>query len=341
MSILRPGRVFVICEAGVTNYGVPELAHRQVDVAADSGADAVKFQAWRTESLVSRPVAERLSDELGFDWFQRMADRELPFEELDRLGRHARDRGLVFFATPHDDASLDFLVGVLDVPCLKVGSGEASNWAFLRRVGESGKPVLISFGLQSDGEARRAVDLLQGAGAAEVIAFHTVSVYPTPPELASLARIPRLAELLGVPIGISDHTVGWHIPLAAVALGAQAIEKHLTFDKSDPRSLDNPGALEPEEFPEMVRQVRELELALLPPPAEDERIEHSRGWALQAVVAAGRLEAGHVLTADDVAFKRPGRGGVPAAEVARLLSRRLRRAVEPDEQIRLEDVDDA
>jgi len=339
VSILPENRVFVICEAGVTNYGDPELAQRQVDAAAAGGVDAVKFQAWQTEQLVSRPVAERLSGELGYDWFQRMQERELPSDELRRLQDSATAHGLVFFATPHDDASLEFLVAELDVPCLKVGSGEASNWSFLRRVGAAGKPVLIAFGLQTDEEARRAVDLLGESGASEIVAFHTTSVYPTPPELADLGRIARLRELLGVPIGLSDHTVGWHIPLAAVALGARAVEKHLTFDKADPRSLDNPGALEPEEFAQMVREIRELEAALAARPDDDERIDHSRGWALQAVVSSRPLERGHALAATDIAFKRPGLGGVPAAEADRLLGRRLRRDVDVDEQIQLEDVD--
>ena len=332
-------RVFVICEAGVTNYGDPELALRQVEAAAESGADAVKFQAWRTEELVSRPVAERLRAELGYDWFERMQERELPFDELRRLQGHAAERGLVFFATPHDEASLDFLVDELDVPCLKVGSGEASNWSFLRRIGASRKPVLIAFGLQSDDEARKAIDVLGESGAPELVAFHTTSVYPTPPELADLGRIGRLRELLGVPVGLSDHTVGWHIPLAAVALGAMAIEKHLTFDKADPRSLDNPGALEPDELARMTSQIRELEAALSERPADDARLARSRGWALQAVVAARALERGHELSADDVAFKRPGLGGVPAAEAERLLGRRLRRDLQADEQILLDDVE--
>ncbi len=332
-------RVVVICEAGVTNYGDPALAARQVDVAGDSGSDAVKFQAWKTENLISKPVAERLSGELGWNWFDRMASRELSEAELLALQERAVGRGLLFFATPHDDASLDFLADELDAPCLKIGSGEASNWRFLRRVAAARKPVMIAFGLQDDDEARRAVELLREAGAPEVIAFHTVSVYPTPPELAALDRIPRLAELLDVPIGISDHTVGWHIPLAAVALGARAVEKHLTFDKTDPRSLDNPGALEPREFAEMTRQIRELERALRPPPEDDERITAARDWALQAVVAARALPEHHVLEAADLAFKRPARGGLPASEVERILGRRLCRAIELDEQIKLDDVD--
>jgi sialic acid synthase SpsE len=339
MSILPENRVFVVCEAGVTNYGDPKLAARQVDVAADSGCDAVKFQAWRTDSLVSRPVAERLSDELGYDWYERMSSRELPFAELARLQQQAKDRGLVFFATPHDDASLEFLADELDMPCLKVGSGESNNWQFLKRVAAKRKPVLIAFGMQSDDDARRAVSLLLEAGSPEVVAFHTVSLYPTPFELARLDRIQRLRDLLDVPIGISDHTVGWHIPLAAVALGARAVEKHLTFDKADPRSLDNPGALEPQEFPEMVRQIRELEQALLAPAGDDSRLDDARDWALQAVVAARALGAGHVLTEDDVAFKRPGRGGVPAADVDLLLGRPLLRSIDVDEQIRRGDVD--
>jgi len=339
VTLLPDDRVFVVCEAGVTNYGDPELAHRQVDVAAESGCDAVKFQAWRTDSLVSRPVAERLAGELGFDWYERMASRELPPDELVRLRDRATGRGLLFFATPHDEASLELLVDELDVPCLKVGSGEASNWRFLERIGACGKPVLIAFGLQSDDEALRAVALLREAGAPEVVAFHTVSLYPTPAASANLRRFVRLQELLDVPVGISDHTVGWHVPLAAVALGARAIEKHLTFDRTDPRSLDNPGALEPDELGRMVAQVRELELALGEPPADDAaRLSSSGDWALQAVVATRRLEAGHVLTEDDLTFKRPALGGIPASEAGTLPGRRLRNAVDADEQIRVEDL---
>jgi N-acetylneuraminate synthase/N,N'-diacetyllegionaminate synthase len=267
-----------------------------------------------------------------------MASRELSFDELRDLRRDAHERGLIFFATPHDDASLSFLADDLDVPCLKIGSGESNNWHFLRRVGATKKPILIAFGLQDASEARRAVDVLQEAGAPEVVAFHTVSVYPTPYELANLRRIAELRELLDVPIGLSDHTIGWHVPLAAVALGAQAVEKHLTFDRSDPRSLDNPGALEPEGFAHMVAQIRDLEQSLATPPEASTVFEASRDWALQAVVAAHDLQEGDVLGVEHVAFKRPARGGVLAAEVDTLLGKRLVRRVEADEQILPSDV---
>jgi N-acetylneuraminate synthase/N,N'-diacetyllegionaminate synthase len=320
--------VFVVAEAGVSNYGDPELAHRQVDAAADAGADAVKFQAWRTSELVSR------STELGQRWHERMAGRELPPEAFPELQAHAAERGLLFFATAHDAPSVAFLVD-LDVPLVKVGSGEASNWEFLRVVGAAGRGVQIAFGLQTDDEARRAVDLLREAGAPEVTALHTVTIYPTPAHLAGLDRMTRLAGLVDVPVGYSDHTVGRHVALAAVALGARALEKHLAFDKTDDRSLDNAGALEPDEWVEFVREVRELEAALGEPTREelDEARASFRDWALQALVAARDLEAGTELAADDLAAKRPLGDGVPASELESVVGRRLRRSVAADEQI--------
>jgi N,N'-diacetyllegionaminate synthase len=325
--------VFVVAEAGVSNYGDPELAHRQVDAAADAGADAVKFQAWRTSELVSR------STELGQRWHERMAGRELPPESFAELQAHARERGVTFFATAHDAPSVEFLVG-LDVPLLKVGSGEASNWEFLRGVGAAARPVLIAFGLQSDEEARRAVGVLQEAGAPEVTALHTVTIYPTPAHLAGLERMTRLAASLDVPVGYSDHTVGSHVSLAAVALGARALEKHLTFDKADDRSLDNAGALEPAEWIDFVREVRELEAALEEPAREELDAARAgfRDWALQAVVAARDLDAGTELARADLAAKRPLGDGVPARDLEKVVGRQLRRAVAADEQIRLDDL---
>ena len=326
--------VFLVAEAGVSNYGDPELAHRQVDAAADAGADAVKFQAWRTGELVSR------STELGRHWHERMASRELPPESFAELKAHATERGLVFFATAHDAPSVAFLVEELDVPLLKVGSGEASNWEFLRVVGAAARGVLIAFGLQSDDEAGRAVEVLLEAGAPEVTALHTVTIYPTPARLAGLERMTRLAALLDVPVGYSDHTVGRHVSLAAVALGAQALEKHLTFDKADDRSLDNAGALEPDEWVEFVREVRELEAALGEPARGELDTARAtfRDWALQAVVAARDLDAGTELARDDLSAKRPLGDGVPASDLERVIGRRLCRAVAVDEQIRLADL---
>lgn len=340
MSSILGDRVFVVAEAGVTSYGDVELAHRQVDAAADAAADAVKFQAWRTSELVSRRSAAEHAHELQDDWFERMAERELDRDALREVQAHARERGIVFFATAHDLSSLEYLVEELDVPAVKVGSGEASNWDFLHAVGAAGRPVFISFGLQSDQEAELAVRTLQEAGAAEVVALHSLTLYPTPASFAGLPRLARLRELLDVPVGLSDHTVGSHVPLAAVALGARAIEKHLTFDRTDPRSLDNPGALEPEEWIGFVSQIREVESALREPDPTElaGALAASRDWALQALVAARNLPADSVLAREDLVAKRPLRGGIPAGEVERLVGKRLRRPLAADEQVREDDL---
>jgi N,N'-diacetyllegionaminate synthase len=336
MSVLdRGGRVFLVAEAGVSHLGDLEFAHRQVDAAAAAGVDAVKVQAWRTDELVSSFAAARLAPDLGHDWYDRLRARELSAAGLQELQAHAAERGLLFFATPHDSSALSLVVETLDVPLLKVGSGEAVNWRFLREVGAARRPVLASFGLASDEEARRAVATLLEAGAPEVVALHTVSVYPTPARLASLGRIARLRRLLDVPVGLSDHTVGSHVALASVALGVHTLEKHLTLDKADPRSLDNAGALEPDELAALARQIREIEAALAEPVDEDLRaaLAPARDWALQALVAARDLEAGTPLRCTDLAAKRPARGGIPASELEHVVGRTLRRRIAVDEQI--------
>ncbi|MBI2099156.1 N-acetylneuraminate synthase family protein [Candidatus Uhrbacteria bacterium] len=337
-NIGRGQPVFVICEGGVTNYGQLDLAKKQVDAAVAAKADAVKFQAWRTEQLVSKKVSARLETELGYDWFNRVKEKEMSFDEIKELFAYARERGIAVFATAHDDESLDFLDEEMNQPLFKIGSGEAHNLEFLRNVGRRGKPVIISFGLQSEDEARAAMETLKSAGAKEIIALHCVTAYPTPYEMANLGRMKRLGDLLEVPAGISDHTVGWHAPLGAVVLGAVVVEKHLTFDKNDPRSLDNAGALLPDEFALMVKQIRDMESALRNIP-EDERLDflsRQRDWAGQSLVAAGDLIAGTILTREMIAFKRPSKGGLPPEMAEKLCGKRIISAIAVDEQIKLE-----
>ncbi len=327
--------VFIICEAGVTNYGEMALARGQLEAAVTAKVDAVKYQAWKTENLVSKRVSARLKDELGYDWFERLKYKEFTDDELRALRDEADAKGIAWFATPHDHWAIEFLDKTLDVPYFKVGSGESNNPDFLRDVGSRGKPVLISFGLQSDQEVLDAIATLRDAGARDIGIFHCVSQYPTEPENVNLPRIGQLRELTGLPVGISDHSRGFHLPLAAVALGACMVEKHLTFDKADPRSVDNPGALLPEELTAMVAQVRELEAALRG-KSETERLESvaaGRAWAGSAIVALRDLVPGEVVAKTDIAFKRPGKGGLPPNRSAEVIGKRLIAAVPMDEHI--------
>lgn len=334
--------VAIICEAGVTNYGEVEIAKRQVDAFYESGADFLKFQVVpRTESLVSKVTAARLKEELGYDWFQRMKYKELSFEKAREIARYVATGGSPFFATAHENEGLDFLDKEMNQSFFKIGTGEASNYDFLKNVGRRGKPVIISFGFQSDDEVRRAVYTLQDAGAADIVAMHCVSLYPTPYEHVNLSRIEHLRSLLGIPVGFSDHSRGLHMLLAAVALGASVIEKHLTFGKSDPRSSDNPGALLPEEFKEMIKMVRDIEQALRTIPEEERlaALEKGRDWAGQSIVAARELQEGEILTRDLIFFKRPSRGGLQPSALGGIIGRRIRRRIAEDEQIFIADVE--
>ncbi len=333
--------VYIICEGGVTNYGQFNLGKQQVDVAVDAQTDCIKFQAWKTEELVSRRIADRLQSELKFNWFQRLKEKEFAFEEIKSLFEYAKERGITVFATPHDEIALEFLVSELKQEVLKVGSGEAHNFKFLAAVGKRKKPVIISFGFQTDSEIVKAVETLTKAGAPEVIALHCVSLYPTPYEFGQLKRIEHLQKLLNIPIGISDHSVGWHIPLAAVALGACVVEKHLTFDKTDPRSLDNPSALLPEEFKTFVGQIRDLEKALVNNPSEKQRqdLKKARDWLGQCLVAKQDISVGTVLTEDLILFKRPGLNGLPPSALPEVLGRKLKTLIARDDQILFENLE--
>lgn len=327
--------VFIICEGGVTNYGEIELAKRQVDAAYESRSDAVKFQYSITKNLVSKKVSKRLESELGYDWFHRTKYKEFTRYELRELKEYAATGSMPFFATAHDTEALDFLDKELNMPFFKVGSGEAHNFEFLKNVGSRGKPVMISFGLQSDEEVLRAIETLHSAGVKDILVFHCTTLYPTSYENVDLTRMLHLEKLTGLPVGISDHSVGWHTVLAAVALGAVAVEKHITFGKNDPRSLDNPGALLPREFKIMVDQIRDIEKALKPVSAADRSkfLENGRDWAGQSVIAAKDLKLGTIISREHITFKRPARGGIGPEMLEKVLGKKVKKEIPEDEQI--------
>lgn len=330
--------VYIICEGGVTNYGQIDIAKKQVDAALEAKADCIKFQAWKTEELVSKKVAEQLQAKLNFNWFERLKEKEFAFEEISELFAYAKKKNISVFATPQDNIALDFLASDLEQEVFKVGSGNSHNYEFLEAIGKHKKPVIISFGFQSDREIVKAVETLDKAGASEIIALHCVSLYPTPYESVNLKRIENLRGLLGIPIGISDHSPGWHIPLAALSLGVCVIEKHLTFDKTDPKSLDNPGALLPEEFSSFVQQVRDIEKALKPHSQEEHQqtLKKARDWLGQSAVAARDIPVGAVIGPESVAFKRPGLGGLPPEALPDIIGKKATKHLKKDEQILLQ-----
>jgi sialic acid synthase SpsE/CMP-N-acetylneuraminic acid synthetase len=323
------GRTWVIAEAGVNHNGDVGLAHRLVDAAAETGADAVKFQTFEPDALAAMgaPVAEyqRAEGTARGDQRDMLARLALPAEAWEALQQHATDRGLVFLSTPFDDTSADLLAR-LGVPAFKVGSGELTNVPFLVRLAGHGRPMLISTGMAEMHEVAQAVDAIRATGNLDLALFHCVSSYPAAPADANLRAIVTLRRAFSVPTGWSDHTPGIELPVAATALGASLIEKHMTLDRGM-AGPDHATSLEPGEFARMVEAIRTTAAALgsgIKRPAASEAAiaavaRRSLHWRRSLAVGAG-------VEADDLVALRPGTGISPA-RVPTLVGRRLARGV--------------
>jgi N-acetylneuraminate synthase len=304
--------VYVIAEAGVNHNGDVRLAKQLIDAAKAARADAVKFQTFKTEKILTRTaaMAEYQKENLGAEdtQFQMIKALELSFEHFAELKTYAESIGIDFLSTPDDDDSLNFLADDLDLPWLKIGSGEVTNLPFLRSIAAKQKPMILSTGMSTMGEVERAVRTIRAISSCELLLLHCTTNYPCPPEEVNLLAMQTLQRAFNVRVGYSDHTVGSEIPVAAVALGAEFIEKHLTLDKNM-EGPDHRASLDPAEFGEMVRQIRAIEVALgtgvkWPNPSE----EKIKKLVRRRVVAAEDLAAGTVIEWRHLAFKRANEG---------------------------------
>jgi N-acetylneuraminate synthase/N,N'-diacetyllegionaminate synthase len=321
-AIPTPGDTYVIAEAGVNHNGDVELAHRLVDVAARSGADAVKFQTFSPDKLVSSTAATTpYQRDRGGSADQRslLEALTLPRSAWEELRDHATEAGTTFLSTPFDIDSAEMLVG-LGLPALKVSSGELTNLPYLRAMSGLGVTLLVSTGMGTEAEVAAAVEAC--AEAPGLVLFHCVSAYPAPIEECNLRVIPRLAELHGVPVGWSDHTPGLTTALGAVALGAPVLEKHFTTDRTLP-GPDHLASLEPDELTEYVRQTKLLARGLgdgtkvRQPSEEENAVLVRRSWH-----SGADLSAGSTLEGADLALLRPEGGISPAEDIrGRVLAR--------------------
>lgn len=321
--------VYVIAEAGVAHFGSEEKAFHLVDLAVKAGADAVKFQIFDVNALISKAMPE---------WRDRLAARQLPYDAFFRIQSYCREKGITFFATAHDEPSLDFL-GSLNVPVYKVGSGEVGNWPFLKRVAELGKPLIFSTGMYLQEQIGEALDVAAETGNAQVAVLHCVTRYPTPPEEVSLGNMALIRERYKVVTGYSDHTRGFHFPLAAVALGAHIIEKHITLDFDVPNAQDWKVSCGPQNLAEFIQQLREIEAGLGtresgPTAGEKESLV----WASKSLVAVRDIPAGSILKKEDLVGKRPGTGISPAC-ISEVVGKVAKVRLERDQVIHWENLD--
>jgi N-acetylneuraminate synthase len=337
----RPDAVYVIAEAGVNHNGSPELARALVNVAAEAGADAVKFQSFRADDLVSQtaPRAAYQTHNLGGSetQLQMLRKLELSFDDQREVAEHARKAGIEFLSTPFDLASLEFLVRDIGVSRIKLGSGDLTNAPLLLAAARTGRDVILSSGMASLEETLTALGVLafgytagagdpptaaafvgawgseagRGAVTEHVTLLHCTSEYPTPPADVNLRAMDALREATGLRVGLSDHTEGIAISIAAAARGAVVIEKHFTLDRTM-TGPDHRASIDPDDLKKLVRSVREVERALgtgVKAPVAGEF--STRTVARRSLVAGTAIRAGDVFSAENLLVKRPGTGVAP------------------------------
>jgi N,N'-diacetyllegionaminate synthase len=307
-------RVFIIAEAGVNHNGRLDLAYQLIDVAKDAGADAVKFQTFKAENVVSR-LADKAeyqkkttgSNESQFEMIKKL---EISFDDFIKLKKYCDKKEIIFLSTPFDHQSIDFLYDLIDI--YKIPSGEIINHPYLKHIAAKNKPIIMSTGMANLGEVGEAINTILSVNSkANISLLHCTTNYPAPYEEVNLKAMQTLAVAFKLPVGYSDHTLGIEVPVAAVAMGAKIIEKHFTLDKklSGP---DHKASLEPSELKEMVKAIRNIEIALgdgikKPNKSEIEIMKVAR----RSLIATRDIRVGEIIKESDIAIKRPGTGILP------------------------------
>ncbi len=325
-------RCFIIAEAGVNHNGSVRTAKRLIEAAKRAGADAVKFQSFKAEKIASAAAAlapyqkKKMGGGSQVDMIRRL---ELGVEDHERLLAHCRKVGIRFMSTPFDEESADLLQR-LGVDRFKLPSGEITNKALLQHVAAKGRPIILSTGMSTLKEVGRAVGWIRAKRKTGLSLLHCVSEYPAPLAQVNLRAMDTMRKAFKLPVGYSDHTLGIEIAVAAVARGAEIIEKHFTLDSKAP-GPDHAASIEPEEFKSMVVAIRNVESALgdeIKRMALCER--RNREAVRRSLVAARDLPRGHRLRRGDLTAKRPG-SGIPPEKLAQVLGKSLRRPLRRDQ----------
>lgn len=334
-------RTYIIAEAGVNHNGSLEMAKELVKVAKEAGADAIKFQTFKAENLVTKKAAQAdyQIDNLGeaTSQYEMLKRLELSFEDFTELQSFCQAENIEFLSTPFDFESVDFLLNILHIETIKISSGELTNAPFIHYVATKQKPIILSTGMATVEEIHEALAFI-AYGLAQplevvtvenvgqfyhsdkakkvlkqyVTLLHCSTQYPTPPTSINLKAMDKMKEIFSLPIGFSDHSEGIHIPIAAVSIGATVIEKHFTLDKTL-EGPDHVASLNPEELNAMVKGIREIELALGDGIKKPTSIElQNRISARKSLVAKKSIQVGEVFSISNLTVKRPGSGISPS-----------------------------
>jgi N,N'-diacetyllegionaminate synthase len=308
---------FIIAEAGVNHNGSIELAKQLIDVAVEAGVDAVKFQTFKAEKLVSKDAKKAQyqqenmqdSDNSQYNMLKKL---ELDIDTHKELISYCKEKNIMFLSTPFDHDSIEMLDS-LGLEIFKIPSGEITNLPYLRKMGGLQKKVILSTGMADMGEIEDALDVLMEAGTKkeDITLLHANTMYPTPMEDVNLKAMVTIGKTFDISYGYSDHTLGIEVDIAAVAMGASCIEKHFTLDKTM-QGPDHKASLEPYELQAMVKAIRNIELALgssikRPSKSETPNIKVAR----KSIVASKKIKVGEIFSEENLAIKRPGNGISP------------------------------
>jgi len=316
VSLIKRPSTLIIAEAGVNHNGDSGIARKLIDSAADAGVDYIKFQTFRAAGLVTRS-AQKANYQIrttggGGSQYEMLRALELSPSVHKDLIDHCRESGIKFLSTAFDQASLELLIA-LDIDRIKIPSGELTNLPALRRIGKTGRPVLMSTGMANLGDIESAIVALEAAGLSRehITVMHCTTEYPAPMNEVNLKAIRTIRDALRVKTGYSDHTEGIEVAIAAVTLGASVIEKHFTLDRTLP-GPDHRASLEPTELKAMVTAIRNIEMALgdgikQPSPSERRNMVSAR----KSLVAASHIKSGDKFSPENVTVKRPGNGISP------------------------------
>ena len=333
---MKASSVYIIAEAGVNHNGSLDLAKELVKAAAEIGADAIKFQTFKAENIVTKSAQradyqnENCAD--TDSQYEMIKKLELSDEEFKTLLQHSKDLKIDFLSSPFDLTSIDFLHGIgMDV--FKVPSGEITNLPYLRLLAAKAKEVILSTGMSTIDEVRDALAVLENSNISKITLLHATTEYPCPPDEVNLLAMKSLHQKFNLDVGYSDHTQGIEIPIAAAALGAKVIEKHFTLDNSM-QGPDHRASLNVEDFSSMVNAVRLIERALgdgekAPTSSELRNIPIVR----KSIVAKKRIEIGEVFSSENITTKRPGSGLNPMKNWDSILGTVSKKSYDADELI--------
>lgn len=307
-------KTLIIAEAGVNHNGNMDIAYKLIDAASAAGADYVKFQTWKSESIISKYAKkaeyQKETTNPGESMLEMEKKLEFPFENFLLLKEYCNKIGIGFLSTPFDIESAQYLQSIgLDM--IKIPSGEITDLPLLEVIGQYPWKVILSTGMCELQEIEEAIRVLQSGPQKKITVLHCNTQYPTPMQDVNLRAMHTLKNQLGVAVGLSDHSLGVEVPIAAVALGAEIIEKHLTLC-CQMKGPDHKASMEPEEFKDMVRYIRNIELAL---GSEHKYVTESErenvAVARKSIVASRKISKGEVFTTENITAKRPGIGISP------------------------------